>query len=291
MNDLANVVTNDELELKRLKKLRRSRRKERRRAKSSEALAADQQPIELEQPTKASGNSQAIEPQPQETKPEKTEKQKQAEPKRHLHWPLACLAAGLAIVGLLINGYFSWTRGTSDLDKILFASLGGITECVMFFLPAAMAEMWRQRRLGAFLIACICLPCLFAFALTNSLGFASVNLNDVATARSERQSPAIVDSQRRVDTLTASRQSECRKRGDNCRALEKEEQTALDTLALTRQSMRAEGDPQAFAAQKLVSWLTAGSLTPKIDDFSMLRLLLLTVLTQSGGIILMLARR
>ena len=295
MNDLANIVSNDELELKRLKKLRRSRRKERTKQKRLEALAADQQPIELEQPTKASGNSEATEPQRHLPKQEKTEVPRhESKSQRRFHIPLAFLAAGLAIVGLIINGYFSWTRGTSDLDKILFAGIGFVTESVAFFLPSRMAALWRQRSLGAFAVACVIYPLLLAFALLNSLGFAAVNLNDVSTVRAERISPAVADAQRRLDTLTASRKQACdddKKVGTRCFRLQREEQAGFEQLTYARQQQKEGADPQISAAQKLVSWITAGSLTPKVDDFGMLRLLLLTLLPQAGGLILLLARR
>jgi hypothetical protein len=49
-------------------------------------------------------------------------------------------------------------------------------------------------------------------------------------------------------------------------------------------------DPQTVAAVKLVSWFTAGAVRPTGDDFAMLRLMLLSLLPQIGGILMMVAR-
>jgi hypothetical protein len=49
-------------------------------------------------------------------------------------------------------------------------------------------------------------------------------------------------------------------------------------------------DPQTDAAIKLVAWLSRGLLRPAPDDFAMLRLVLLALLPQIGGILLMVAK-
>src|SRR5262249_35480507 len=125
--------------------------------------------------------------------------------------------------------------------------------------------------------------------LTNSLGFASLNLSETATVRAERITPAVSDAQRQLDTLSASRASECQKRGDRCRQLEKDEQAAMERLRQARENVSANADPQITAAAKLIAWVTLGRFHPSADDFAMLRLLLLTLLPQLGGLVLMLA--
>jgi hypothetical protein len=49
-------------------------------------------------------------------------------------------------------------------------------------------------------------------------------------------------------------------------------------------------DPQTDAAIRIVAWATCGILQPSGDDFAMLRLVLLALLPQIGGILLMVAR-
>jgi hypothetical protein len=49
-------------------------------------------------------------------------------------------------------------------------------------------------------------------------------------------------------------------------------------------------DPQTEAASHIVAWASHGLLTPTGDDFAMLRLILLALLPQIGGILLMIGR-
>jgi hypothetical protein len=49
-------------------------------------------------------------------------------------------------------------------------------------------------------------------------------------------------------------------------------------------------DPQTEAAIKLVAWVSHGVVRPSADDFAMLRLILLALLPQIGGILLMVSR-
>jgi hypothetical protein len=204
---------------------------------------------------------------------------------------LTVLAYGLALVGLGINAWFAWNRGTTAMDKALFAALGFLAEATMFYLPARAAVLWRDRRWGAFGFAAVLWPFLFVFALTNSLGFASLNFTDIATARAERVTPAIDDARRKADTLTRSREDECRKRGDRCRDLEGKELNAIEELKAERAKVGKAADPQVDAAARLTAWITIGALRPTADDFGMLRLFLLTLLPQIGGLVLMVARR
>ncbi len=44
------------------------------------------------------------------------------------------------------------------------------------------------------------------------------------------------------------------------------------------------------AAIRILAWVTHGALNPTGDDFAMLRLVLLALLPQIGGILLMVAR-
>lgn len=205
--------------------------------------------------------------------------------------PLIVLACCWGGVGLGINAWFAWNRGSTLPDKILLSSLGFIAEAVMFFLLSQAKALWLQRQRGSFIVACAVWPVLFVFALTNSLGFASLNLSEAATEKAERITPAISDAQRRLDALSASRTSECLKRGDKCRQLEKEEQSVMEALAKAREAVSAASDPQTASAAKLVAWITQDCFHPTADDFAMLRLLLLTLLPQLGGLVLMVAKR
>ena len=49
-------------------------------------------------------------------------------------------------------------------------------------------------------------------------------------------------------------------------------------------------DPQTEAAIRIVAWLSGGTVPPRENDFAMLRLILLSLLPQLGGILLMVGR-
>jgi hypothetical protein len=200
---------------------------------------------------------------------------------------LVFLAYSLGVVGLGINAWFAYNRGTTAIDKGLLSFLGLTTEAMAFYLPNQASTLWTQRRWLMSVFASILYLVLFVSALINGLGFASLNLADTSTVRSERITPAILDAQRRLDTLTTSRNDECQKRGDKCRQLEKDVQAAFETLREARREVSATADPQIASAAKLVAWVSLNRFHPSADDFAMLRLLLLTLLPQLGGLVLM----
>jgi hypothetical protein len=49
-------------------------------------------------------------------------------------------------------------------------------------------------------------------------------------------------------------------------------------------------DPQIEAVSRIVTWVTGGWLKPTGDDFALVRLILLALLPQMGGILLMIGR-
>jgi hypothetical protein len=76
------------------------------------------------------------------------------------------------------------------------------------------------------------------------------------------------------------------------------EQATREVLGVERQreergraKVGKAADPQVDAAARLTAWITFGALRPTADDFGMLRLFLLTLLPQLGGLVLMVARR
>jgi hypothetical protein len=281
-----NVVPNDIVELKRLKRQKRLKRKERKQRKL-EVLASEQPtPEQPEQWTDFSAETEG-----KETVVNKNQEAKRQPKKHKAHYALAALAFALAAIGLILNATYSYTRATDDLDKAIMCALGLTAEAILFFVPSVMAGLWRQRKVGAFLTACLVYPLLFCFAILNSIGWASQNLHDATTVRAERVSPQIDDALRRIAVLEASRADECKRRGDNCRRLEKEEANARDVLSQARTQQATNADPQLNAARNLISWASAGYVQPRPEDFPNLRIFCLTLIPQIGGLILMMARR
>jgi hypothetical protein len=56
------------------------------------------------------------------------------------------------------------------------------------------------------------------------------------------------------------------------------------------QAVAQTADPQTDAAIRIVMWASHGVLQPTGNDFAMLRLFLLALLPQIGGILLMVGR-
>jgi hypothetical protein len=66
-----------------------------------------------------------------------------------------------------------------------------------------------------------------------------------------------------------------------------ERRQALD---LATQTVVQTADPQTDSAVRLVAWVTHGALQPTGHDFAMLRLVLMALLPQIGGILLLVGR-
>jgi hypothetical protein len=66
-----------------------------------------------------------------------------------------------------------------------------------------------------------------------------------------------------------------------------ERRQALDQAV---RSVERTADPQTDAAVRIVAWLSMGAVRPSGEDFGMLRLVLLALLPQIGGLLLMVSR-
>jgi hypothetical protein len=130
----------------------------------------------------------------------------------------------------------------------------------------------------------------FAFALSASLGFASVNIADTRVARTTSSNGVIEDDKEALRTAKDREVRECRSgNGVNCRKRIDEANRQQEKIDEARKQII--GDPQSDSASKLIRWLTVDRVVPSADDFGMFRLALMTVLPQVGGLLLMVARR
>jgi hypothetical protein len=131
----------------------------------------------------------------------------------------------------------------------------------------------------------------FAFAVTAGIGFASVNITDVTAARAARVSPAVTAAQSALSDAMSARDRECAHGvGKFCREREAAVAERRQILDTAMASVGQTADPQNDAAIRIVAWVTHGVLRPSGDDFAMLRLVLLAMLPQIGGILLMVSR-
>jgi hypothetical protein len=204
---------------------------------------------------------------------------------------LAAAALALAGVGITTNGWFARSLGSSDIAGWMFLSIGVAADLAALVLPSCAAALWHTRQRASSLAGWAVWVMTFAFAVTAGIGFASVNITDVTAARAARITPAVTAAQSALSDAMAARDRECvRGVGKFCREREAAVAERRQILDTAMASVGYTADPQNDAAIKLVAWVTHGLLRPSGDDFAMLRLVLLAMLPQIGGILLMVSR-
>jgi hypothetical protein len=205
---------------------------------------------------------------------------------------LSAAALVLAAVGITINGWFARSLGSSNVAGWLFLAVGVAADLVALVMPSCAAGLWQAGQRPTAIVGWAIWLTTFVFAVTAGIGFASTNISDVTLARASRVTPAVTDAQAALADARAARDRECKSGvGKFCREREAavvERRQILDT-AMT--SVGQTADPQTDAAIKLVAWVSGGLLRPAAEDFAMLRLVLLALLPQIGGILLMVGRR
>jgi hypothetical protein len=198
-------------------------------------------------------------------------------------------ALALAGTGIIVNGWYARSLGSTEFAGWLFLAVGVATDAAALALPSWATVIWRRSRMRA-LGAWGLWSLTFAFALSASLGFASVNIADTRVARTTGTNPVIEDDKEALRTARDREARECKSgNGVNCRKRIDEAYKQQDKLDSDRS--KVVGDPQSDGASKLVRWLSVDRVVPSADDFAMFRLALLTLLPQVGGLLLMVARR
>jgi hypothetical protein len=113
----------------------------------------------------------------------------------------------------------------------------------------------------------------------------------VPLARASRTTPAVQTVQAALADAMAARDRECKGGvGKFCREREATVNERRQALDNAMQSVGQAADPPTDAAIRIVAWATRGALTPTGNDFAMLRLVLLALLPQIGGILLVVGR-
>lgn len=204
---------------------------------------------------------------------------------------LTITAFGLALVGITMNGWFAHTLGSSQIAGWLFAAIGVAADLVALAVPTCAASQWAAHRRGAALAGWLVWLATFVFAVIAGIGFASVNISDVTASRASRVTPAVAAAQTALADVTAARDRECKGGvGRFCREREAAVTERRQALDVAMRAVEQAADPQTEAASRIVAWLSLGSVKPSGDDFAMLRLILLALLPQVGGILLMVGR-
>lgn len=201
---------------------------------------------------------------------------------------LMAAALGLAAVGICTNAWYARSLGASEVAGVLFTAVGVAADIVALVMPSVAAMAWQGKQRGAALAGWAIWAVTFCFAVTAGIGFASVNITDVTAARAARLTPAVLAAQTALADAMASRDRECKTgTGRYCREREASVVDRRQALDAAMASVAGTADPQTAAAVKLVSWVSLGAVHPTGDDFSMLRLMLLALLPQLGGLLLM----
>jgi hypothetical protein len=176
---------------------------------------------------------------------------------------LMVAALGLALVGTVQNGWFAQSMGATPVAGMLFLILGVASDATALVLPSVAARAWQGKRRGAALAGWVVWLATFVFAVVGSVGFASTNIADVTVVRASRETPAVTAAQSALADAMRSRDAECK--GGVGRYCREREQAVVDrrqALDLAMQSVAQTADPQTMAATKLVSWVTAGAISP-----------------------------
>jgi hypothetical protein len=204
---------------------------------------------------------------------------------------LTVAAIGLAGVGLVMNGWFARTLGSTDIAGWLFLAIGVASDLAALAVPSSAARLWRTHQRGAAVAGWLVWLATFIFAVTAGVGFASTNITAVTMERSSRVTPAVSGAQAALADATLARDRECKGGvGKFCREREATVVERQQALSAAMHTVEEAADPQTEAARHVVTWLSLGLLHPTGDDFAMLRLVLLAMLPQIGGVLLMLAR-
>ena len=204
---------------------------------------------------------------------------------------LMAAAFALATVGVATNGWFARSLGSSDIAGWLFLAIGVAADLAALVMPSCAAGLWHTRQRATSIAGWAVWAMTFVFAVTAGIGFASVNMTDVATARAARVTPAVTVAQSALRDAMSARDRECMHGlGKFCREREAAVAERRQILDGAMASLGQTADPQTDAAIKLVAWVTHGVLRPSGDDFAMLRLVLLALLPQIGGILLLVSR-
>jgi hypothetical protein len=204
---------------------------------------------------------------------------------------LAATALTLSGVGIAINGWFARSLGATDFAGWLFLAIGVAADLAALILPAAAAELWQAGQRATALVGWLIWFLTFVFAVTAGIGFAATNISDVTLSRASRLTPAITSAQAALADAMTARDRECKIVGKFCR---EREAAVADRRLLLDAAMTSVGqsaDPQTAAAIKLVAWISRGMMRPAPEDFAMVRLALLALLPQIGGMLLMISRR
>jgi hypothetical protein len=212
-------------------------------------------------------------------------------PSRGISFSLMLAAFALGGVGIAMNGWYARSLGSTDVAGWLFLAIGIAADLVALVMPSCAARLWQMRHRASSLAGWAVWAMTFVFAVMAGVGFASTNIADTTLARASRPTAAVATAQAALVDAMSARDRECKGGvGKFCREREATVNERRQALDLATQTVVQAADPQTESAIRIVAWMTHGTLQPTGNDFAMLRLVLMALLPQIGGILLMVRR-
>jgi len=160
---------------------------------------------------------------------------------------IAGCGVAIAVTSMRANAWFGRSLTADQNAGEIFSHLSVLAEIVACAIPTANRFYWQDGDWKTAVRGVILMAVALTVVFFAASGFVLVNIGNGVDLRGDRVTPAIELAKRAADTLTKSREDECRKRGDRCRDIEAQERKALTDLANARAEVRATADPQARA--------------------------------------------
>jgi hypothetical protein len=202
---------------------------------------------------------------PAATPRERSETDFTVAPSRHSLAPVLLTIAALALsaVGIAINGWFARSLGSTPAAEWMFLAVGVTADLVALVMPSIAAGLWQARQRATAMVGWAVWLLAFVFAVTASVGFASMNIIDVGLARASRLTPAVTGAQAALSDAMGARDRECKVVGKFCREREAAVAEQRQLLDAARTRVGQSADPQTDAAIKLVAWSCRVMLRPE----------------------------
>jgi len=215
---------------------------------------------------------------------------------------LAMAALGIGALALTINAQYGASIGETPLTSWTFMGLAVAVDLLAVTLAPAAVALWRTKQRALAVATWAVWGVAVFLATLATLAYLQKNLADasatraaivtVAAATQDQRSEVIAAAKLAVSVAKAAREAECATRGPRCLQREADERTAVNALSaavaspVVSTAKISDPDPQIAAASHLAAWV---GLRLRPDDFANTRLVLWSLILNSGGLVLAIA--